>query len=115
MVTIELMGYHIPNTDVRLLSTQVLIWTLGSHAFLNNKGMDISLDDGTVLSANYCPRTNLPMVPLALSMSTQYYFWSDAFDYSVQAYNEIVDIKSVLHQKNSNLSSSQKEVLLWHQ
>jgi hypothetical protein len=30
-------------------------------------------------------------------------------------YNEIVDIKSVLHQKNSNLSSSQKEVLLWQQ
>jgi hypothetical protein len=115
VVTIELMGYHIPNTDVRLLSPQVLIRTLGGHAFLNNQGMDISLDNGKVLSANYCPCTNLPMVPLALSMSTWYCFWSDAFGYSVQAYNEIVDIKSVLHQKNSNLSSSQKEVLLWHQ
>ncbi len=77
--------------------------------------MDISLDDGTVLSANYCPCTNLPMVPLALSASTWYCFWSDAFGYSIQAYNEIVDIKSVLHQKKFNLSSSQKEVLLWHQ
>jgi hypothetical protein len=115
VVTIELMGYHIPNTDVRLLSPQVLIWTLAGHALLNNQGMDISLDDGTVLSANYCPCTNLPMVPLALSTSTGYCFWSDAFGYSVQAYNEIVDIKSVLHQKNFNLSSSQKEVLLWHQ
>jgi hypothetical protein len=109
------MGYHIPNTDVRLLSPQVFIRTLGGHALLNNQGMDISLDDGTVLSANYCPCTNLPMVPLALSTSTWYCFWSDAFGYSVQAYNEIVDIKSVLHQKNSNLSSIQKEVLLWHQ
>jgi hypothetical protein len=44
-----------------------------------------------------------------------YCFWSDAFGYSVQAYNEIVDINTVLHQKNFNLSSSQKEVLLWHQ
>ena len=109
------MGYHIPNTDVCLLSPQVLNRVLGGHALLNNQGMDISLDNGMVLSANYCPCTSLPMIPLALSISTWYCFWSDAFGYSVQAYNEIVDIKSVLHQKNSNLSSSQKEVLLWHQ
>jgi hypothetical protein len=110
------MGYHIPTTDVRLLSPQVLIRTLGGHALLNNQGMDISLDNRMILSANYCPCTNLPMVPLALSTSTRYCFWSYAFGYSVQAYkNEIVHIKSVLHQKNSNLSSSQKEVLLWHQ
>ncbi len=108
------MGYHIPNIDIRLLGPQVLIWTLGGHALLNDQGMDISLDDGMVLSADYCPRTNLPIVPLALSTSTPYCFWSYAFGYSVQAYNEIVEIKSVLHQKNSNLSSSQKEVLLWH-
>jgi hypothetical protein len=115
VVTIELTGYHISNTDVHLISPQVLIPTLGGHALLNNQGM-VSLDDGTVLSGNYCPCTsNLPMVPLALSTSTWYCFWSDAFGYSVQAYNEIVDIKSVLHQKNSNRSSSQKEVLLWYQ
>jgi hypothetical protein len=35
--------------------------------------------------------------------------------YSIQAYSEIVEIKSVLNQKNSSLSSSQKEVILWHQ
>jgi hypothetical protein len=115
VVPIELLGYNIPNTDVLLLSPQVLIQTLGGHALLNNQGMDISLDDGMDLFANYCPCTNLPMVPLALSTSTWYCFWSDAFGYSIQAYNEIVEIKSVLHQKNSNLSSSQKEVLLLHQ
>ena len=57
------------------------------------------------------------MVPLALSTSMEpwYCFWSDAFGYSIQAYKEIIEIKSVLHQTNSNLSSSQKEILLWHQ
>ena len=117
VVTLELMGYHIPNADIRLLSPQVLIRTSGGHALLNHNGMDISLDNGTILSANYCPRTNLPMVPLALSsrMEHRYCFWSDAFGYSIQAYKEIVEIKSVLHQTNSNLSCSQKEVLLWHQ
>ena len=57
------------------------------------------------------------MVPLALTSSREprYCFWSDAFGYSIQAYKEIFEIKSVLHQTNSNLSSSQKEVLLWHQ
>ncbi len=109
------MGYHIPNTDVHLLSPQVLIRTFGGHALLNYQDMDISLDNGMVLSANYCPFTNLPMVPLALSTSTGYCFWSDAFGNSAQAFNENVDIKSVLHQKNSNLSSSLKEALLWHQ
>jgi hypothetical protein len=118
VVTLEIMGYHIPNADVRLLSPQVLIRTSSGHALLNHNGMDISLDDDTILSANYCPRTNLPMVPLALSimsMGPWYCFWSDAFGYPIKAYKEIVEIKSVLHQTNSNLSSSQKEVLLWHQ
>ncbi len=42
-------------------------------------------------------------------------FWTDASGYSPQDYKEIIGIKSVLHPTNSNLSSSQKEVLLWHQ
>ncbi len=109
------MGYHIPNTEVHLLSPHVLIRIFGGHALLINLGIDISLDNGMVLSANYCHRTNLSMAPLALSTSTRYCFWSDAFGYSIQAYNEIAEIKSVLHQKNFNLSLSQKEVLLWHQ
>ncbi len=111
------MGYHIPNADIHLLSPQVLIRTSGGHALLNYNSMDISLDDGTILSANYCPCANLPMVPPALSMSMEprYCFWLDAFGYCIQAYKEIIEIKSVLHQTNSNLSSSQKEILLWHQ
>jgi hypothetical protein len=78
---------------------------------------DQTLSRMTILSVKYCPRTNLPMVPLALSTSMEpwYCFWSDDFGYSIQAYKEIIEIKSVLHQTNSNLSSSQKEVLLWHQ
>ena len=55
------------------------------------------------------------MIPLALSAGSQYCFWSDAFGYTTQDYKGIVGLKSVLHQTNSNLSSSQKEVLLWHQ
>ncbi len=80
VVIIELMGYHIPNTEVHFNSPQVFIWTLGGHALLNNQGMDISLDNGMVLSTNNCPHTNLPMVPLAfaLSTSTRYCFGSDA-------------------------------------
>jgi hypothetical protein len=115
VVDIELMGYHIPTADVRLLSPQVFLRSFGGQALLNSNRMDICLDDGVNLSEYYCPRTNLLMIPLALSVGSQYCFWSDAFRYTTQDYKEIVGLKSVLHQTNSNLSSSQKEVLLWHQ
>ena len=88
VVTLELMGYHIPNADIYLLSPQVLIQTSCGYALLNHNSMDISLDNGTILSANYCPCANLPMVPPALSMSMEprYCFWLDASGHCIQAY-----------------------------
>jgi hypothetical protein len=42
-------------------------------------------------------------------------FWSNAFGLSMTNLDEINKIKSTLSQFNTNLSSSQKELLLWHQ
>ena len=39
-------------------------------------------------------------------------FWCDAFAYSV---TNVAQTKTILSSANQNLSSSQKELLLWHQ
>jgi hypothetical protein len=48
---IELMGYHIPNTEVRLLSPQVLLNTFGGKAIQTVQGIDIILDNGFNVNA----------------------------------------------------------------
>jgi hypothetical protein len=46
MVHIGMFGYHFPNADVHLLSPQILLKTLGGHAFQTSEGVDISLENG---------------------------------------------------------------------
>jgi hypothetical protein len=116
LVHIELFGYHIPNVYVNLLSPQVLMKTLGGHALQTiDKGINISLENGIDLYAQYCHCSNLFMIPLAIAYNAEYFFLTDAFGYSANGYHEINAIKSVLNHKNSHLPSSQKKVLLWHQ
>ena len=65
-VAIELMGYHIPNAEVRLLSPQVLLNTIGGKAIQTVQGINIILDNGFNVNAKFCPRSNLPLIPLSL-------------------------------------------------
>ena len=112
-VDIELPGYHIPSADVRLLSPQVLIETFGGKGIMKGSGIDFELSDGNRFSASLCPRSNLPLIPLATHPSRN--FWSEAFGYTLSNVQAIQEIKSILSDDNSNLSSPQKELLLWHQ
>ncbi len=63
---IELLGYHIPNAKVRLLSLQVLFKTIGGHVLQNDKEIAIILDNDLTFCAKHCPTSNLPLIPLAL-------------------------------------------------
>jgi hypothetical protein len=63
---IELLGYHIPNDKVHLLSLQVLLKTIGGHALQNDKEIANVLDNGLTFCAKHCPTSNLPLIPLAL-------------------------------------------------
>jgi hypothetical protein len=53
-IQVELMGYHMLKAEVRLLSPQVLIKTVGGQSLQTNKGIDIMLDNGINLFAHYC-------------------------------------------------------------
>jgi hypothetical protein len=109
-VHIELFGYHIPNAEVCLLSPQVLIQTIGGHTLQTVNGINIVLDNGNNLGATFCPRSNLPMLPLALDNNTKQCFWNTAFSFSIDSFGDINTVKNILHQANTNLSSSQKRV-----
>jgi hypothetical protein len=65
-VQIELKGYHIPNAEVCLFSPQVLLKTISGHALQIVNKINIALENGINLCAQFCPQSNLPMIPLGL-------------------------------------------------
>ena len=54
VVILELPGYYIPSADVRLLSPQVMLSTLGGQAVQTPTDLSIHLDSGIELVARYC-------------------------------------------------------------
>jgi len=60
IVNLDLPGYHIPNAEVRLLSPQVLLSTVGGSAKAVQTTADLilCLGNGVELQAQYCPRSN---------------------------------------------------------
>ncbi len=112
MITVELLGYHIPKAEVHLLSPQVLLKTIGGQALQTTMNIEITLDNGIELCATFCPRSNLPILSLTTKIQGKNKFWDNALGYTL---SNVSDTHSILSQVNTNLSSSQKELLLWHQ
>ncbi len=73
--------------------------------------MEVCLENGLILHAYLCPRSCLPLLPFVPN-DTPTSFWCDAFAYSV---TDVAQTKLILSSENQNLSSSQKELLLWQQ
>jgi hypothetical protein len=112
LVMVELLGYHIAKAEVHLLSPQVLLRTIGGQALQTTTNIEITLDNGIKLCAKFCPRNNLPILSLTPKIQGKNNFWDNAFGYTL---SNVSDTRSILSQVNTNLSSSQKELLLWHQ
>jgi hypothetical protein len=55
-VHVELLVYHIPNAEVRLLSPQVLLQTIGGHTLQTVNGINVVLDNGNNFGATFCPQ-----------------------------------------------------------
>jgi hypothetical protein len=105
-----------PHANVRLISPQVLLTTIGGSSLQTRHGVEFNLDNGVILFAHHCLRSNLPLLPLANINQAVCCFWSNAFGFTSSEFKEIIAIKSLLlTTNNTNLSQPQKEVLLWHQ
>jgi hypothetical protein len=111
-VQIELKGYHIPNAEVCLLSPQVLLKMIGGHALQTVDKINIALENGISLCAQFCLQSNLPMIPLGLENNSKSSFWNNSFAFSVYSFCDINAVKAILHQANTNLLASPKELLL---
>jgi hypothetical protein len=109
--TFELPRYHIPGAEVHLLSPQVLLSIFGVHTTQTKQRVEVCLENNLILHAHLCLQSCLPLLPFVPSdMPTS--FWCDAFAYSAA---DVAQTKAILSSANQNLSSSQKELLLWHQ
>jgi hypothetical protein len=75
---------------------------------MTEEGIDIILDDCIGIFSKYCQRSNLPLVPMA-QVKWKFSFWTEAFGFTVDSLRQM---KNILGDNNTNLSASQKELLL---
>ena len=117
IVNLDLPGYHIPNAEVRLLSPQVLLSTVGGSAKAVQTTADLilCLGNGVELQAQYCPRSNLLLLSICDHAPDAKSFWHDAFHITDNDVFAFAAEKNVLDESNVNLSAAEKELLLWHQ
>ncbi len=111
-VSLNLPGYHIEGADVHLLSPQVLLGTFRGRLIQTTWKIDMMLNNKTNLEAHFCANCCLPILPLQQTNSVVNSFWTEAFSYTADS---LLMSNSILCASNTNLSASQKELLLWHQ
>eukprot|EP00804_Cyclotella_cryptica_P007267 CCRYP_017868-RA/>CCRYP_017868-RA protein AED:0.22 eAED:0.06 QI:0/0/0/1/1/1/2/0/1188 len=114
-VTLTIPGYHVPSASVRLLSPQRLLTVdslRGGTATQDATKYTFRLANGMVLDAPY-GRANLPVLPLSPQRESSLSLWARCFAFSSS--DNSAWSKTLLDSKNMNLTSSQKELLLWHQ
>ena len=115
-MNLDLRGYHIPNAEVHVLSPQVLLSTVenGAKAIQTPVDLLLCLGNGVGLQAQYCPRSNLPLLSTYDQAPDKKSFWHDAFHVNDDDIFAFAAEKSVLDERNVNISNSEKELLLCH-
>jgi transposase InsO family protein len=111
---IEIFALHIPHAGVRLLSPQVLKRTHNIGGSIEDDGIHL-MSPNVSIFAPYSSISNLPELEL-VDMPKTSSVWSDTFYTIHSAPTGIQQAHlSVIDPGNTNLSPSQKELLLWHQ
>eukprot|EP00956_Cyclotella_meneghiniana_P016664 scaffold26464_cov80-Cyclotella_meneghiniana.AAC.2 len=114
-VLVEVPGFHVETAGVRLLSPQVLHTTLpGSGYSMTDKVSAITLPDDRVLpapiSSSNLPELSLSTDPVVVDST----FGIRAFTFDSALASEWDVHLNVCDKSNKNLTSSERELLLWH-
>ena len=112
LTTLELPGYHTPKAKVWLLSPQVLLEIIGGGSIQTATGVIICLGNDITLLGKYCPQSRLTLLNVT-NTTVRRDFWAEAFVYN-SSITDAVGQQGILGLSNQNLSTSQKETLLWH-
>ena len=112
IVNLDLPGYHIPNAEVRLLSPQVLLSTVGgsSKAVQTTADLVLCLGNGVELLVQYCPHSDLPLLSICEHAPDAKSFWHDAFHITNDDIFAFAAEKTVLDGRMS-ISQLQKRVI----
>jgi hypothetical protein len=82
VVTLDLLGYHIPGAEVCLLSPQILLLTFGGYTKQTKFKVEVCLSNDLVLHAHLCPWSCLPLLPFVPGSGELTSFWINTFAYS---------------------------------
>lgn len=111
--TIKTRAYLVPDGNIRLLSPQTYFQENGTgSAKVTKEGVELVVSDGTRMVSPYNPGSNLPLM-LTRTQTVVGLARSDT-EYLAD-YNQVSACLSVVDEVNQNLTSSQKELSLWHQ
>ena len=121
IITIKVFGYYVPDTPVRLLRVQdstkglpgrrIIIPTEEDLPFFpnlpSNGGMIYSVNGDTV-TIPYHAKSNLPISTMFTSTSSS--------ELNLVSEGDIESaFTAVIHERNLNLTASEREMLMWHQ
>ena len=124
-VVLDVLGYHIPGIEVRLLSPQSLLQLVGgqhSATFTSNdetggftsNGHMITLADGTELVGKFCSGSNLPLLTMSCVKLPYKSSAFNAFASTTATNRAYWDVANVQDVANQNMTASEKKFQLWH-
>jgi hypothetical protein len=115
---IRTKAYYVPEAKIRLLSPQSYLQEHKRGRFLlEHTHTTLELADGSLLTFPYQASINLPVMhsTAAFGKTGLFHVGFDHADVVALGDSEITTLVSVCDERNDNLTSAQRELLLWHQ
>jgi hypothetical protein len=114
--TLRTSAYYVPDATIRLFSPQVYFQENQGNGscLIEATKATVTMPDGTDLVFLYNLHNNLPM--MVVDLCSQHLAGLSRHDMGLLSEPAVMDsYLSVLDQVNQNITSAQKELLLWHQ
>ena len=115
---LQTTAYYVPDATIRLFSPQVYLQDNPTTTFrMTGKDVSLTLTDNTMLQFPFQPKSNLPlmMTPELLKSQSTFATRAHLSFTELSLLEDQYALSNIFSRTNINLSSEQKELLLWHQ